>query len=277
MGDGNFENMYVSSRTDRGVHAIKNTFHVDIRPRKRSDSLWDTTQLHTGLNHFLSHQNVSTTSRRETNNQTRIVAVRNAPLTMRNIFFNGTEQNGPEEMDWNARFSATSRTYMYRILQQHSSSLGVPFEWDRAWIMEREKELNVAAMNEAARHLIGTHDVSSFRGTRCKRSSPIVALHDISVTSHPYQISAGLGMLGSSSDSSMDDRQRLILINVTGKSFVYRQVRNIVGCLVEVGRERLMPIDVKKILEARDRKKAPKTAPAAGLFLVDVKHGDFLL
>jgi tRNA pseudouridine38-40 synthase len=196
---------------------------------------------------------------------------------MKNIFYDGTEQNGPEDIDWNARFSATSRTYVYRILQPHVPSFGVTFDWDRAWIMEREKELNVTAMNEAARHLIGSHDMSSFRGTGCKRSSPIITLQDISVTSHPYEIPGGLGMLGSTSNPPMDDNQRLILINVTGKSFVYRQVRNIVGCLVEVGRERLMPIDVKNILDARDRKKAPQTAPAAGLFLADVKHGDFLL
>ena len=67
----------------------------------------------------------------------------------------------------------------------------------------------------------------------------------------------------------------LVTIVVTGRSFLYHQVRNVVGCLVEVGRGKLTPEHVKGILEKRDRSCAPGMAPPQGLFLVDVEHGDF--
>ena len=67
--------------------------------------------------------------------------------------------------------------------------------------------------------------------------------------------------------------QLVVTILVKGKSFLYRQVRNMVGCLLEVGIGKLKPIDVSEILESRNRSEAPySTAPAHGLFLVDVQH-----
>mmetsp|Transcript_11590 Transcript_11590/g.15461 ORF Transcript_11590/g.15461 Transcript_11590/m.15461 type:complete len:106 (-) Transcript_11590:264-581(-) len=67
----------------------------------------------------------------------------------------------------------------------------------------------------------------------------------------------------------------LITFTISGDSFVYRQVRNMVGCLVEIGKGKLQPTHVKDLLEKRQRKLAPAMAPAHGLFLVDVEHGDF--
>ena len=274
VGDENFENFQVSSRTDRGVHAIKNSCHVDIRPRQSSSDPWDTRSLHDGINFYLSRQGMSESGDAMT--QMRILAVHNAPLSMKNVFYDGTEKNGPEDMDWNARFSATDRTYVYRILQSNAS-FGVPFEFDRSWRIAHQKMLNVDAMNEAAQYLIGSQDVSSFRGAKCARHSPIVTMNDVSVTSQPYGLSSALDMSGSMFGSSEKDNQSLVLVKLSGKSFVYRQVRNMVGCLLEVGREKLSPMDVKRILEERDRTKAPAMAPAHGLFLVDVKHGDFII
>ena len=273
VGDDNFQNLQVSSRTDRGVHAIKNTMHVDLRPRNRKAGPWNTKALHHGINHFLTQQGKSKAL--GAMNQTRILSVQNAPLTMKNVFYNGTQQNGPEEIDWCARFSATSRTYVYRILES-DNTFAVPFEWDRSWRLENEKPLDVDAMNQAAQYLIGTHDVSSFRGPSCLRSSPIATMNHFSVTPHPYGFSAELGLSGIvSASSSSGSNERLILVKISGKSFVYRQVRNLVGCLVQVGRGKLNPMDVKRILETRDRRAAPAMAPASGLFLVDVEHGDF--
>lgn len=273
LGDDNFQNLQVSSRTDRGVHAIKNTMHVDVRPRNRKATPWDATTLHHGINHFLVQQGKSKAL--GAMNQTRILAVRQAPLTMKNIFYNGTQQNGPEEIDWCARFSATSRTYVYRILES-DNTFAVPFEWDRSWRIENEKPLDVDAMNQAAQYLVGTHDVSSFRGPSCVRSSPIATMTHVSVTPHPYGFAAELGLSGTAFAPSNSERsQRLTLVKISGESFVYRQVRNLVGCLVEVGRGKLDPMDVKQILETRDRRVAPAMAPASGLFLVDVEHGDF--
>ena len=68
---------------------------------------------------------------------------------------------------------------------------------------------------------------------------------------------------------------QLVTICIVGDSFLYRQVRNMVGCLVEVGKERLGANEIAELIEARQRSQAPSMAPAHGLFLVDVQHGDF--
>jgi tRNA pseudouridine(38-40) synthase len=185
-----------------------------------------------------------------------------------------------------------------------------PFEYDRVWrIHEKEirrryrstkqdivKGLDVVAMNDAAQHLIGTHDFSSFRGKGCQRSSPIVTLEDIWIDQERYHDNAGHGggVLGAvwkrRRQHNIDKKQdcttllpvlhnnptlRLITVVITGKSFLYRQVRNMVACLVDVGRGKLRPDRVKEILEKRDRRYASGMAPAQGLFLVDVEHGEF--
>jgi len=270
VGEDNFQNFQVSSRTDRGVHAIKNTCHIDIKPRCNSiHKRWDTNELRTGMNHFLAQQ-ATGKSQPSMVNALRVLAVKETPEYMRNRFFDGSEQNGPEFIDWNIRFSATERTYVYRILESDSLSFGVPFEWDRSWRLDTHIKLDIEAMQAGAQHLIGSHDFTSFRGKNCNRPSPIVTIKDIAITSQPHVMAPGL--MGESSPGP-----RLIAVKVSGKSFLYRQVRNMVGCLVSVGRGLLPPCDVKRILETRDRHKAPAMAPAQGLFLADVKHGDFML
>ena len=276
VGSENYENIQVSSRTDRGVHAIKNTMHLDVRGRQRSDQQWDTKKLLNGINYFLSRQGLSEPGETYMNDL-RILEVKNAPSVMRNAFYDGIDEHGPPEIDWNARFSATERTYVYRILQG-AGPFGLPFEWDRSWKLRDMLEINTEAMNQAAKYLVGPQDVSSFRGKGCERASPVVNMSQVSVTSQPYGCgddwNRGGGLLGL---GSPERAPRLILIKVVGDSFVYRQVRNIVGCLVQVGMEKISPQCVQGILQARDRRKAPAMAPAHGLFLVDVKHGEFIL
>jgi tRNA pseudouridine38-40 synthase len=106
-----------------------------------------------------------------------------------------------------------------------------------------------------------------------------VILKDVAISSQPYGLSSELGFSGLSSGAAglsiEEQHPTLVAIKIVGKSFVYRQVRNMVGCLLEVGREKCSPDDVKQILDERDRAKAPSMAPARGLFLADVKHGDF--
>jgi tRNA pseudouridine38-40 synthase len=166
VGEDNYENFFVSSRTDRGVHAIKNTCHVDIRPRKITADEWDPTALHRGINFYLARQQTADPTM-DFMNQLRIIAVKNVPPSMKNVFYNGTEQNGPEFLDWHARFSATERTYVYRILH-NNESFALPFEWDRSLMINDREMLNVDAMNEAARHLVGTLEISSFRAQSVK-------------------------------------------------------------------------------------------------------------
>eukprot|EP00985_Skeletonema_marinoi_P029552 scaffold28212_cov58-Skeletonema_marinoi.AAC.1 len=140
-------------------------------------------------------------------------------------------------------------------------------------------------MNRAASHFVGRHDFTSFRGKGCQRSTPVTTLDEVVVHRERYHgvVPAFMltsGMENSSAVSNCDslpipDTFNMITIVIKGKSFLYHQVRNMVACLVEVGQGRLTPEDVKEILEMKDRGAAPGMAPAQGLFLVDVEHGDF--
>ena len=301
-----------------GVHALKNTFHVDIlkdfivRSRHSSDSDNNhqahkndfASRLKKGINYYLARQSLydetsgtddksSSSSLAFTRNSTlRILNAALAPEFMTNQFYQDYPEQ-PPVIDWNARFSATQRTYIYRILfLPGDQEWGIPFECDRAWSVrlnchhnQKQQQVDVAAMQQAASILQGTHDVSSFRAAHCQRSSPIVTMNEVSVSAQPYgdfsTLYAGFGdnMLdGNRPSSSLLPSQAsamLVTIKVVGESFVYRQVRNMVGCLVEVGRGKLRPSQVQDILDAKDRSIAPCTAPAHGLFLVDVQHGDF--
>jgi tRNA pseudouridine(38-40) synthase len=196
------------------------------------------------------------------------------------------------------------------VPNSHSSTCydSHPFEHDRVWrIHEKEtrrrykstkqnivKGLDIDAMNHAAKYLVGTHDFSSFRGKGCQRSSPIVTLEDVWIDQERYHDNDGHGggILSAvwnrrrhhEVDNKMNGKElpvlhinpslHLITIVITGQSFLYRQVRNMVACLVDVGRGKLQPDRVKEILEKRDRRYASGMAPAQGLFLVDVEHGE---
>lgn len=283
-----FENIQVSSRTDRGVHALHNTLHVDILNQANGEA-WSPQSLHRGLNFHLSRQCLSTFdeapgrvdnhfSRRSPRNEMRILNVQQAPSSMVNTFCE-QDSSPKSELDWNARFSATERMYIYRILHSTSGEQdwGAPFEWDRSWRIY--KPLDLSAMQEAASFLEGTHDVSSFRTAGCQRRSPIVTLAEVSVHTQPYgpagsdETNAGLGLLHFIPHPS--DSLLLTTIVVRGNAFVYRQVRNMVGCLVAVGMGQMDAQAIPALLACRDRRKAPSMAPAHGLFLARVRHGDF--
>ena len=335
VGPSNYENFQVSSRTDRGVHALKNTCHVDIRPRKgwwsasssdtstnsgnNSDRTsnddagagWDVKGLKQGINYYLRQQSnivrtddaQSTTklSRKRSRsalhqqsnahnsslpwvmyqssveNYVRILNVLPAPLTAPNKFYTGgADCTEPAEIDWNIRFTAKSRTYCYRVLHMVGDERDayVPFEFDRSWrIVGDDEPLDIDAMNSAGEALVGRHDFTSFRGRDCQRLSPVVTLNEILISSTPYSQLLHLNCnIGDSDELNASSSVRLYTIQITGESFVYRQVRNIVGCLVKVGQGKVTAAEVKEILQERKRRLAPAMAPAHGLFLVDVKH-----
>lgn len=281
----NFENFQVSSRTDRGVHGIKNTFHVDIRPRShRGAKDWDPFQLARALNHHLvSHLNRQDGPQQPFFNKQKhaikITSCRYAPTTqIANKFYTEGCKNQPEYIDWNARFTATSRTYVYRILTSNSifeGGNGQPFEDEYTWSLYGPKsKLCLGKMRQAANHLVGTYDFTSFRSTKCQRRSPIVTIQDIHIDESPIPLLYNSSLFGGDSGCS-----KLITVTVKGNAFLYRQVRNMVGCLVATGQGKLSPADVHYSLHARDRRLSPQfiTAPPQGLFLYNVEHGDFHL
>ena len=381
FGPDNWENIQVSSRTDRGVHAIRNTLHVDIHQSAgqstgsssgddKTSTAGDRTilkKLKRGINFHLSRQGCTWERSRDDDtlqpkkkrhkrrrqssrrpepsytflgqdnfarfsrmNEVRILNAAVAPDFMRNSDYalQHYSESEPELVDWNARFSATRRIYMYRILAYPSlpgpggqdesvfdddnviiesqDEFAMPFEWDRSWRvrgidygdtsrMTNSGPLDIDAMKEAASFLQGSHDFSSFRAAKCQRKSSVVTMNEIQIHSQPYgcvsnwltPMTPNTGLLGFGSDNDTDfdydnnnnnnsrAQPTLVTIVISGNSFLYRQVRNMVGCLVEIGRRRLLPTDVVDILQAKDRSVAPSMAPAHGLYLVDVQHGDF--
>jgi len=301
----NHENFQVSSRTDRGVHALKNTFHVDIRMGKDTDLAWEPQKLVRGLNFHLIRNARDETSRymKECNyhmppslmrfpeNDIRITSCVPAPLELlpnkHYIQGEGSESSQPPSISWNARFTATSRTYLYRILahrlpQKHEIDInpveeyGFPFEAGRSWRIHCAESLDLKAMKAAAEILTGTHDFTSFRGKGCYRSTPITTVASIAIQSVPLVSTFALHD-STSWGVDHDNNAQMVTVAVTGNAFLYRQVRNLVGCLASVGQRKVQPCEVETILQAKDRRRAPEMAPSRGLYLANVEHGDFFI
>lgn len=147
----------------------------------------------------------------------------------------------------NARNGTEMKHYKY-FIRAGCSKEEVAANLERnAWLVV--PELDVARMQQAARHLLGTHDYSAFRAARCDGKDPVKTLDAVAVTRS-----------GSS-----------ITIDVEGRAFLRKMVRIIVGTLVEVGAG-LRPVDsVPALLQIKDRRHSGLTAPAHGLCLVSVQ------
>ena len=149
--------------------------------------------------------------------------------------------------DFHARFSATGRAYRYLIINRRSH---LTFEHGLAWRVSQT--LDVGAMNAAAAHLIGTHDFTTFRDAACQAKSPVKTLDTLGVSRYGNRLE----------------------VTTSARSFLHRQVRSFVGCLVEVGRGMREPVWVKDILEAADRTQCGPVAPSDGLYLERVMYDD---
>lgn len=147
--------------------------------------------------------------------------------------------------DFDARHSATARHYLYRILNRRA-----PPALERGRVWHVAAPLDLAAMQEGARHLVGHHDFSTFRDSMCQAKSPLKTLDalDLSAAGNEIHIAA------------------------QARSFLHHQVRNMAGTLKLVGLGRWQPGDVARALAARDRRAGGPTAPADGLILVAVRY-----
>jgi tRNA pseudouridine38-40 synthase len=147
--------------------------------------------------------------------------------------------------DFHARFSASKRKYSYKILNQKTrSSLSRNYFW---WVYD---ELDVNQMQFGAKYLVGKHDFTSFRATSCQASSPIREIFDIQIQKN-------------------DEGLRITL---TANAYLQRMVRNIVGALVQIGKQEKDAKWMHDVLKGRDRKLAGIAAPAHGLTLLAVKY-----
>ncbi|MDD3371299.1 MAG: tRNA pseudouridine(38-40) synthase TruA [Alphaproteobacteria bacterium] len=154
------------------------------------------------------------------------------------------EAMGPE---FHARLNARRRSYRYRILNRRPP---LTYQTDYAWHVV--PHLDEIAMQRAADILIGKHDFSTFRASNCQANSPLRTLDTLKV-------------------SREDDE---IWILAEARSFLYHQVRNMVGTLGLVGNGNWSLDDFRAAFEACDRTKGGPTAPPQGLYFWGVYYPD---
>ncbi len=147
--------------------------------------------------------------------------------------------------EFDARFSATARHYIYRILNRRAhSALHAGKVW---WV---PKQLDAYAMQAAAQPLLGKHDFTTFRSTQCQANSPVRSLDRLDV------IRTG----------------EFIEVHASARAFLHNQVRSMVGSLKRVGEGGWQVGDVKAALDVTDRAACAALAPPEGLYLVRVDY-----
>ncbi|MGB5092052.1 MAG: tRNA pseudouridine(38-40) synthase TruA [Parvibaculum sp.] len=198
-----------AGRTDAGVHALGQVAHVDLEKPVAPDTLRDAVNAH----------------------------MRPHPVAIVEA-----EQVGD---DFEARFSAIRRHYMYRIVNRRA-----PLTLDRhqAWLVH--KPLDARAMHHAAQVLVGHHDFTTFRSVQCQAKSPVKTMDEVSVSAYGEEIE----------------------IICRARSFLHNQVRSIVGTLKMVGEGKWSARDVERALQAKDRAACGPVAPPDGLYLIRVDY-----
>jgi tRNA pseudouridine38-40 synthase len=147
--------------------------------------------------------------------------------------------------DFHARFSATGRRYVYWLLNR-AQRPGL-LRGRVGWFYRHLDEL---AMQQAAQHLIGSHDFSAFRAAECQAKTPVKTLRQLEICR----------------------RGDLIRFEFAADAFLQHMVRNIVGALVHVGSGRQPAGWIGEVLESRDRNRAAPTFAPAGLYLAAVEY-----
>ncbi len=198
-----------AGRTDTGVHALGQVAHVDL-PKP-----WDPFVLRNAINGNVRPHRVSVIEASEVGE------------------------------DFHARFSATKRVYLFRILNRRAPpSLYV----NRVWHVPAE--LDAGAMHEAAQYLVGHHDFTTFRAADCQAKSPVKTLDRLDVSRYGEEIE----------------------IHAEARSFLHHQVRSMVGSLKFVGDGKWQPRDIKSALDAKDRAACGVVSPPHGLYLMSVSY-----
>ena len=198
-----------AGRTDAGVHALGQVAHVDL------GNDWDAETVRDAINFHLRPRPIA------------VLAVERAAL------------------DFDARFSAIKRHYLYRIVNRRAD---LTLEQNRAWRVPRP--LDALAMHAAAQRLIGRHDFTTFRSTECQAKSPEKTLDRLDVERAGEEVR----------------------ITAAARSFLQHQVRSMVGSLVHVGEGKWRASDLAAALAARDRTACGQVAPPDGLYLMRVDY-----
>ncbi len=198
-----------AGRTDAGVHALGQVAHFDLEKDFEAGKVRD------ALNYYL----------------------RPAPIVVL--------EAQAVDSEFHARFSATSRHYLFRILNRRSPPA---LEEGRVWHVSHR--LDAEAMQAAAQYLVGQHDFTTFRAAECQAQSPVKTLDRLDVSRRADEIH----------------------IEASARSFLHHQIRSFAGTLKLVGEGKWQPRDVKAALEARDRSACGPVSPPDGLYLVRVGY-----
>jgi len=198
-----------AGRTDAGVHALGQVAHVDLAKD------WDNETVRDAINAHLRPHPI-------------------AVLTAERVGEN-----------FDARFSATRRHYLFRIVNRRAN---LALEQNRAWRIARP--LDDTAMHAAAQKLVGRHDFTTFRAAECQAKSPIKTLDRLDVVRNGEEV-------------------RVLAM---ARSFLHHQVRSMVGSLVHVGEGKWSGDDLGAALAACDRSACGQVAPPQGLYLVRVEY-----
>lgn len=153
------------------------------------------------------------------------------------------------DMDFHARFSAAGKKYRYLL---YNSTFPSALLRNRAYHVFYP--LDMYAMKDASVHFIGTHDFLAFSATGSSVKTTVRTVSAITVDRY----------------AKTDNGGNVICIEIEGNGFLYNMVRIIAGTLVKVGYGKIKPGDITGIIESRDRRQAGITAPAHGLYLVEI-------
>jgi tRNA pseudouridine38-40 synthase len=169
---------------------------------------------------------------------------------------------------FNAQFAAKRKTYRYSLWSD-----GVVPPALRRYVWHIPQRLSVAAMDEAAAVLIGTHDFSAFQASGGDVQTTVRGVLTSRIETMTPNAATGDGLLaGAVAVPVAMLSGRLICYEITGAGFLRHMVRNIVGTLVDIGRDRLAVGEMRAVLESRDRARASATAPSHGLTLWSVDY-----
>jgi tRNA pseudouridine38-40 synthase len=198
-----------AGRTDAGVHALAQVAHFDLSED------WPTDTVRDALNAHLRPNPVSVL------------------------------ECAQVSQEFDARFSATARHYLYRICDRRAP---LTLDAKRAWLVH--KKLDADAMHAAAQILVGDHDFTTFRAAACQAKSPVKTLDKLQVSRVGAEVQ----------------------ITAQARSFLHNQVRSMVGALKLVGEGKWRGRDMEQALKAKDRTACAPVAPPHGLYLVKVDY-----
>ena len=167
-------------------------------------------------------------------------------------------------LDFHATYSARRKRYRYVI---HNSSWHNPFLGRFTW--HRHGPIDSRGMHAAGQDLVGTHDFRSFESHWPNKATSVRTVMEVSVKRQRF---CPLWFRVADLAPSNEDTGDFIWLEIVADGFLYNMVRAIVGTLLSVGRGRWDVSDVRRILESMDRSHAGDTAPAHGLYLVDVDY-----